>query len=238
MWGKRKETPQAPARDLATELDVLNAEIARLDAKLPELADRAAAAAARGNEAEARAAGFAYRRDVDNDVGVDLELEESEASADGARREQRRLERNIGEVRSAIIRLRTQQAELKREAARAAILAYAPDAEAAAAKVDAGLALISEGRRVLRDIRIAQTQLAAGVLPEPEVSRFHNLRSVDRKVTWTLGSLGIIPRPMSGRYTAEFTCEQLERDLQRGVAPADDAEEPADVRDVGRRAAS
>ncbi len=225
-----KNNKSKPPTDAQGALDATTAEAARLEGKRAELTDRIAAVASRADEAEEAAANLIYRRDVDGDTTVEGALEEAEASADRARREHRQLERARRQVDETLARLRGEQAVLRQAVARGKIGHLTAEAEAFAAKIDAGLALLSEGRSGLRQVRIAQAEIAAGVLPEAETSRFHHLRTIDRKITWEMGSLGIIQRPLSGRYTAELTCEQLEREVQRGGAPAlvDDDDEPAD----------
>lgn len=126
----------------------------------------------------------------------------------------------ILQIDAELGRLIDEEIAAKRAEARDKIAALVPTAVATVTKIDEGLRLIVEGVREHRDARIAMAQAGAdGDLPDAEMQRLHDFRAIRRKVAWTLGSAGLIDRPMSGRYMADQSLADVERALLLGATP-------------------
>ena len=223
----RRTKHTATAADLGfaeydAQLAALDAEVARIEGKLPALAaaltDRQAAADA----AEALAAELAYRRDVGDQPGLDDGIEAADADADRARRAFRRAEHNQRQAHVELTCLRTERERVARDRGRAQVAALSPAAVAAVAAMGAKLREFVNANRRLRAVRLEQVQLAVNAgLPDAEIGRLHDFRSLIRKVRWELGNAGFVNRPLSGRYLADVAFEDVERLIQHGEPTPD-----------------
>jgi len=130
----------------------------------------------------------------------------------------------IADAERRIERLDAKRVTLGQDRGRAQIAARSPEAIGLAEQIETGLQLVCAGWHGLRDVRIAQTQIGADCdLPDAEMAQLHNFRALSRRIRWVLGNLPRIgiTRPESGRYLADVTAGQIERDLQSGAVPLD-----------------
>jgi len=220
----RKQTPkQTPPADTAAidqQVATIDAERARLEGKLPELAVALTAQQAALVAAEERHGALTYERDINGRLGIDDEIVAAQDEADRAARACRVIERNTAEVHRALRRLHAERQQALTLRGLALVQAVSPACIAEAERLETLATDMAATWLRLRDLRIQQTQAAADAeLPETLTARLHNFRALERRIAWVLGTAGIGDRPLAARAMQDVTCGAMERALQAGDEP-------------------